>query len=300
MRNGNNVLLLAALILCIVSQTFSYVPSKNTMSRPLSSLLGYKEMLAASKAGRGQLQQKQQRPAAAEPATSQVTMPPPAATAPRKPSPDGLPFDDEMYDNIKYAIDKITGRVKSPNVLTTAELQKFENAILAIIADSKGLSPPPPQQPQAQASRAPLQSKAPPPVATDQSKRTRILQSPEIPVVKGPDRGDGIKPTSAGHSWQQEENKWSQQLKDNASGADLDLDENDLSVGSAASWSIPGMETMSKDEYYAAINKRVAQAKALRKASGEVIGPRSRDLYEESLNSRRNEIDPNKKYRAIN
>ena len=43
---------------------------------------------------------------------------------------------------------------------------------------------------------------------------------------------------------------------------------------SAASWIIPGMEDMDGTEYYAALNKRIADAKAARKAAGEVTGPR--------------------------
>lgn len=109
-------------------------------------------------------------------------------------------------------------------------------------------------------------------------------------VVRGPDRGDGLKPSSPGNSWVDEQGKWSKQLKDTAASS-KDLGEQGLeNVESAASWQIPGMESMSSDEYYAAINKRVAAAKAARRASGEAVGSRSRDLYEESLNSRNHEV----------
>jgi len=49
----------------------------------------------------------------------------------------GLPFDDKLYDHMKYVIEKITFRMKNPKVLTPEELIKLEMSIDAIIRDAK-------------------------------------------------------------------------------------------------------------------------------------------------------------------
>lgn len=54
-----------------------------------------------------------------------------------KRSTDGLPFSDEMYSHLKYAIEKISGRMKNETPLTKEEIEKLKESVDAIIADSK-------------------------------------------------------------------------------------------------------------------------------------------------------------------
>ena len=45
-------------------------------------------------------------------------------------------------------------------------------------------------------------------------------------------------------------------------------------MNSMSSWVIPGMESMNQEEYYSALNKRIADMKQKRAEAGEVTGPR--------------------------
>jgi len=55
---------------------------------------------------------------------------------PPKESTGGLPFNDRQYNDLKYIIEKLTGKIKSDISLSPEELTKFENAVEAVIADT--------------------------------------------------------------------------------------------------------------------------------------------------------------------
>ena len=227
------------------------------------NLFGYKDMLAAAQSNRGKSPQRQQRVQEQVPQEQIAARPEDSQQKRQATNPNGLPFDDEMYDNLKFTIDKITQRMKSPKVLTPSDISKLDSAIRAIIADSQGTAPPIPSIPTSTTPRQQIQQQASPPPSSPLPPTQGNILSFQPEVVRGPDRGDGLKASSPGTSWTAEQGQWSKQLKENAAAAadDVDLDEEELDVGRAASWNIPGMETMTKDEYYAAINKRVAKAK---------------------------------------
>ena len=237
-----------------------------------TNLLGYKDMLAAAQASRGKPAQRQQRaldqnfPRGSDEVNrnkspSEQRHQQGQERTTRASNPNELPFDDEMYDNLKLVIGKITQRMKSAKVLTSDEIRKFDDAVKAIVTDSQGMASPNPPNPSFTSSPQIQQQASPtPPSPSSPSPQANFLTfQPE--VVRGPDRGDRLKPSSPGTSWVDEQGKWSKQLKDTAAANDKDFNDRDLDVGRAASWQIPGMESMSSDEYYAAINKRVAAAK---------------------------------------
>ena len=236
-----------------------------------TALHGYKDMLAAAQANRGKPAQQQQRSseqsapqdrgglnsgAPLQPQQQQHQQ-----RVPRAPNPNGLPFDDEMYDHLKYTIDKITQRMKSPKLLTSDEIRRFDNAVEAIIADSQGMALPNPSSYPSSTSSQQTQQQAPPSPPPPSPPPQANFMTFQPKVVRGPDRGDGLKPSSPGNSWVAEQGKWSQQLRETAAANSKNSVEHEVDVGNAASWQIPGMESMSSDEYYAAINKRVAAAK---------------------------------------
>jgi hypothetical protein len=135
-----------------------------------------------------------------------------------------------MYEHLKFTIEKLTARMKSPKVLSPADMRKLEVSIEAIIKDARGES-------QATTER-PVSS----PTAVEVSRST----SPPMPQQQQ----------------QPPRQKQTQEEQDAPSHA------------SASSWIIPGMETMSSEEYYKALNKRIADVKAAKRASGEVVGGR--------------------------
>ena len=170
-----------------------------------------------------------------------VPRPVPAAAAVTADQEDnGLPFTDEIYGHLKYTIEKLTSRMKSPKVLTPDEIRKLEVSISAIIRDARGLPPAPPSAAVA------------PPVA-------------KAAVVSAPSRASAPAPAPAPAAVQRAATP---STKPSAAQSATE------SVSNASGWAIPGMETMSTDEYYAALNKRIADAKAQRKAAGEIIGGR--------------------------
>jgi len=60
-----------------------------------------------------------------------------------------------------------------------------------------------------------------------------------------------------------------------------------------SSWVIPGMDDLSTEDYYQAVNKRIGVIKEKRKANGDPVGPQTVAEYERHLNTqgRRNEED---------
>jgi hypothetical protein len=65
------------------------------------------------------------KPAAISPAVSPIAQ------------SNSLPFSDEMYDNFKFVIAKLSGRMKSDAPLSTEDFAKYKAAVEAIIADAK-------------------------------------------------------------------------------------------------------------------------------------------------------------------
>ena len=105
-----------------------------------SAIFGYKEMLANAQAQRRNPAQKQHREVPKEETNAPSSTK--AQLGSKTPHTSSLPFDDEMYGHLKFVIDKITTRMKSPTVLSKEELVSFENSINIIIADMKGGAPP--------------------------------------------------------------------------------------------------------------------------------------------------------------
>jgi hypothetical protein len=73
----------------------------------------------------------------------------PAHVAPTKKEPieiskssklEGFPFNDHIYNQLKFVIAKLTGKIKSDITMTPDELVRFETAIEEIIADSSAVS----------------------------------------------------------------------------------------------------------------------------------------------------------------
>lgn len=50
-----------------------------------------------------------------------------------------LPFNDEIYAHLKFAIEKLSSRMKSPTRLSNEDLSRLEVSINAIINDAKGI-----------------------------------------------------------------------------------------------------------------------------------------------------------------
>jgi hypothetical protein len=97
----------------------------------------YQEMLEQARLRKLGLGQPIDRPqqTSAPPRTVQATEPLQAAQESRR---SGLPFNDEVYEHLKYTIGKLTERIKTHKPLTEEELDRFEVAVNAIIADLRG------------------------------------------------------------------------------------------------------------------------------------------------------------------
>lgn len=106
-----------------------------------SSLFGsYEEMLAQARLQKQQQQQNQQvqvprkpQQKQKKPVQTQAQARPAAAKA-----DNGLPFDDAMYDHLRFVISKLTAKIKSGISLKESEVEKFRQCTEAIIADATG------------------------------------------------------------------------------------------------------------------------------------------------------------------
>jgi hypothetical protein len=201
-------------------------------------------------------QKSPQAPAAAGP-TAGATITPSTSrqsadstSTKRSPNVSGLPFDDELYSHLKYVIEKLTGRMKSSTILTPDEFRMFEESVKIIIQDARGGG-------DVAVSSAPTVAASATATAT-----ARAAAVPLAPPTPTPARAPATAVSKPQPTPKTEKS----------------------SVYAAGSWDIEGMETMTSDEYYSALNKRIAESKAKRKAAGETIGGRSSDLYQESLN----------------
>ena len=179
-----------------------------------------------------------------------------------------LPFDDDMYDHLKFVISKFTARMKSPTVLSQEELSKLEYSISAIIQDSAemdGRGQGGAYVPEIVSS--PYETTI---AATTPSKATLFV--PEKVEDVDDDPVDVTDKLGGWHKAVQDEDG-----KDNPFNA--------LFKGATSTWDIPGKENMTTEEYYKAINKRISLGKEMRK--GQPQGGRASDDYLESLSKKR-------------
>lgn len=214
-------------------------------------------MLARARAAKAQKAGGQAPPptSAALPPKPAATLPPkPAATLPPKPKAapaKGLPFTDEMYDNLKIAINTITGRMKSEKPLTSAEIQKFSVAVSAIVEDAGFEAP---------------KKSAPPAFAPPKKKaQARSADSDDSTIIWGP--GEGPRSTETPDA--------------NSPFSPLH--------GLKSMWQVPGMESMDTETYYRKINERNTEMKQIRKQRGEPFGAQASEAYFASLNRKQNQ-----------
>jgi len=195
-------------------------------------------------------------PAAAAPATKtsptqqsnpvKVQTPTPVKTI--KKNKNGLPFDDAMYDNIKIVVEKITRRLRSENALTMEEFISFEKAVLAIIEDSEAVMTP---------------------------KIEAAFKKTNKPLETTSDPSNTSITTTT-----------------NENGSNANADNNEISTkafdlfkGVGSTWIVPNMEKMSTEEYYAALNKRMAGVRQKLAQEGLLRTGKGED-YTETLNKR--------------
>lgn len=171
-------------------------------------------------------------------------------------NPGDLPFNDEMYDELKYAIEKLTGRMKTDVPLTWDEVRRFKVAVDKIILDANipnvAFSKP---QAQAQSTRGPA------------------------PIVSSFD-DDDAEEVGAGNQIQQ----GSLTQKKEADEEKVPSWLGDL-AGKKSSWNVDGMATMDTEQYYREINNRISNMKNLRRQAGE-YDPEVASHYMDKLGGR--------------
>lgn len=147
-QSGGRSLLNSPRIACnkhgIISSSCS---SQSFTLRPLHAAKSYEEMLAEARS-RKQVQQRAGPPSVVS--VSRVDTPPVAREATQSTSSpttrkekSNLPFDDEIYEHLKFVISKLTAKIKSDISLTPDELVRFKQAVDRIVADAVGEEPPP-------------------------------------------------------------------------------------------------------------------------------------------------------------
>jgi len=130
---------------------------------------------------------------------------------------DGLPFDDEMYDHLKYVIGVLTARMKSEKPLTDNELKRFKVSIDAIILDSKEDSS----------------------ESYDDYSNDNSYNEDEV------------------DNYEQEEASSPLAISNNPQASS----DNPFNQFRGSTWNFDNMEDMTTEEYYDALNKRLADMK---------------------------------------
>lgn len=192
-------------------------------------------------------------------------------------SSNGLPFSDEIYDDIKYVAEKLSGRMKSGKALSSAEVVRFKIAAEAIIKDSSKYS----RKNNNINNRINYQNKQ-----NDDSDSDDAFQ---IPVWDDGDDNDdadnrSISNTSSVVDIKQSSSSSSSSApshylydrkaedKDKYVGDKGDLTDpnhpfNEI-AGNQSTWNVPGSDNMTTEEYYKAINNRIKVMKEKRKELG--------------------------------
>ena len=112
------------------------------INTPLFSNPSYLDALARAKAAKGQ----QMPPSVASRSPPVSVAPPVAATvmttsiasssSSASDDNDGLPFNEEMYEHLKFVIGKLSARMKSDTPLTREEMSRFQSSCDKIINDA--------------------------------------------------------------------------------------------------------------------------------------------------------------------
>lgn len=275
------------LILLSLTSVLSFVAPRNGLIRSTSLMLGskpptYTELLQASKAS------KQTNSAPRIPAIAPVNRNAPVASSEsERRTAEELPFDDAIYDHLKFVIGicciffisciikltknfllinvvshlllfhcffytgKLSSRMKSDTPLTADELKTFKNSCSEIIRDAKSVLAKTPEK-SAPASRAVAQ-------ATTES-------APEFQNVGA--RRDGKDRVHKPPAEKRKESDFVIYEVGEGPSSDERPDPNsEFSAlhGLKNTWEMPGMDNMTTDEYYAAINARIVSMKNKRK-----------------------------------
>lgn len=137
--------LLLLALLALTAEAFHAMPgAAGAMTHTKQTrLFGYKDSLAKAKAakqnrGSGARQVQAQQPASPAPqATQAASAAPTEAPKKKRKSNNGLPFDDEIYNHMKFVMEKLGQRMRNEEALSYVELNRLETAVEAIIADSR-------------------------------------------------------------------------------------------------------------------------------------------------------------------
>lgn len=170
----------------------------------------------------------------------------------------GLPFSDAIYDEMKFVISKLSDRLKYKLVLSQKDFERFEASVLSIIRDARrkaGLPITPSTPTIARATASPSALFIPPQV-TQMSQSSSTSMTSTITSTTSPKKA-GVTSDEAFNS-----------LK-----------------GKSSTWHVEGMDSMSTEEYYDALNKRNSAVRAeLKITSGSERN--SGDKYLDSLSKR--------------
>mmetsp|Transcript_29073 Transcript_29073/g.41484 ORF Transcript_29073/g.41484 Transcript_29073/m.41484 type:complete len:226 (+) Transcript_29073:9-686(+) len=104
-------------------------------------LASYEQMLEQAKARKSQPQQNINTPVkVAQTITVKKDPKPttPVVAPQRKINKSGLPFDDSMYENMRFVIEKLTAKLRNDISLSPEELIRLKKSVRAIISDAVG------------------------------------------------------------------------------------------------------------------------------------------------------------------
>lgn len=167
----------------------------------------------------------------------------------------GLPFSDEMYEHLKFAIEKLSARIKSDAALTPQELDKLRLAVDRIILDAnipnvafasssseaeRAASMQPSASPQAEYYKQPSPTSNRAAIYTDPDEEDGEMDNDDDDEV-------GADNAAAVFFHKPDDKVLPEWLQDIA--------------GTKNSWNVPNMESMSTEEYYRTINSRLTEMK---------------------------------------
>lgn len=165
----------------------------------------------------------------------------------------GLPFSDDMYDHLKFVISKMTEKIKRDVSLSPQELDRFEHSVEMIIKDAVGDAVVPAAPAYVP---APVSVSVPFPV----SAPAAIQGSPTLPSTT---------------------------TIDEVADESNDTDEFAEFRGLGSSMVIPNNEHMTKDEYYAALQKRNSDIREKRRKKKTLETMEPSNDYMNFLNNRK-------------
>jgi hypothetical protein len=184
-----------------------------------------------------------------------------------------FPFDDELYEHLKYVINKLTSKIKSDISLNEEELVKFERSVEVILADAKHEEIEQVEVEDVVYQQVDFEKEEI--IEVNQLQRQQLQQRQLLSTPIETTATTTTIATTTSNT--QKTNNNNQNSKQNQPFQQFN--------GMKSTWQVPGIEQMDSEEFYKKLNQRNAEVRMQRRKEG--FGIEESDAYFKSLSRKK-------------